>query len=192
MTTEHRLPAALTARWLEESLRLGPSLALAQFIANTQDLERFSFVTFGRNDLSDADLLQFEGGSKAQGADDWLMNLLKNCPDTSDGMLLIEDWMATPQTNFIQEMKLPAVFLENEVYYLLRERDPRVVPHWRRIFTNAVPTFHAFLLKDDTRLIEGMSMSSELLQECARNLRMIICGAYDGESYVVAKPPPSS
>jgi hypothetical protein len=186
MTTEYKLPVASTARWLEESLRLGPSLALAQLIADVEDLERFSFVTFGRNDLSEADLLQFEGGNKAEGADNWLMDTLKSSPLTLDGMLLVEDWMATPQSNFIREKKLPAMFLDNEVYYLLRERDPRVVRHWKRIFTNAVPTFHSFVLKDDTRLVEGMSMSRELLQECAQHLRMIICGAYDGESYVVA------
>jgi hypothetical protein len=185
MTIEYKLPVGPTAHWLEESLRLGPSLTLARLIANS-DLERFSFLTFGKEGLSETDLLQFEEGNKAQEADRWLMDILKNSPMVSDGMLLVEDWMANPQSNFIREKKLPAIVLDDEVYYVLRERDLRKVPHWKRIFTNAVPSFHAFLLKDDARFVEGMSLSRELLQECARHLRMIICGAYDGESYVLA------
>lgn len=184
--TEYRLPAAATASWLRDSLRLGPSLSLAKVVSEAEDLNRFSFKTFGRQGLSEEDLIDFGTGNKAESADDWLMNLLTHSPLTLNGILLVEDWRAAPQSQFLKEMNLPTITVGAEVYFIVRERDPRRIANWQRIFSNTVPTFHAFLVAGDPRLIPGTSASLEVLREAAHQLRMIICGAYDGESYVVA------
>jgi hypothetical protein len=187
MSAEYKLPNAQTARWLRESLTKGPSLTLSQIVATRTDLDQLSFVTFGRDQLSEGDLLEFEFGGKAERADDWLMDRLRASTLWAGGMLIVEDWMASPEAKFINENNLPAAYLDQEVYYVVRDRDPRSLPHWKRIFTNAVPTFHAFVVKDDAHLVAGTSMTREHLKELAGHLRSIICGAYDGESYVIAE-----
>ena len=184
--TEYRLPTAETALWLRDSLRLGPSLSFAKLIAEAEDLSRFSFKTFGKQGLSEEALIDFDTGDKAEAADDWLMNLLAHSALTLNGMFLVEDWLAAPQSQFLKEMDLPTITVDAEVYFIVRERDPRRIANWQRIFSNTVPTFHAFLLAADPRLVPGATVSLEMLREAAHQLRMIICGAYDGESYVVA------
>jgi hypothetical protein len=189
MTTliEYNLPAATTGQWLTDSLRRGPSLSLAKLIANTSDWSGFSFKTAANEGLSETDLLGFSAGNKASGqrADDWLMNLLATSALTLQGLFVVEDWRATPRSQFLADMSLPAIFVGEEVYFVLRERDPRRIDNWRRIFSNTVPTFHAFLVDDDPRVMTGTSISATELADMARRLRMIICGAYDGESFVV-------
>jgi hypothetical protein len=184
--TEYQLPVAPTALWLRDSLRLGPSLSLAKLIADAEDLGHFSFKTFARQGMSERELTDFETGNKAEAADDLIMDLLAHSPLTLDGMLLVEDWRATPESQFLKEMNLPTIVVGREVYFIVRQRDPRRIAHWQRIFSNTVPTFHAFLMDDDPRLVPGTTVSLELLREVARRLRMIVCGAYDGESYVLA------
>lgn len=149
-------------------------------------MSRFSFKTFGRRGLSEEDLTDFEAGNKAEAADDWLMPLLAHSPLTVNGMFLVEDWRATPESQFLMERDLPTIAVGPEVYFIVRQRDPRRIANWQRIFSNTVPTFHAFLMADDPRLAPGTTVSIELLREVAQQLRMIICGAYDGESYIVA------
>lgn len=188
MSTEYQLPKFPTAQWVIESLREGPSLTLSQIAAERLDVDQFSFVTFAQENVSQRDLLEFQYGGKAEKADDWLMERLKKNSALGTGqMVVVEDWMATPQSNFIRERGLPAVFFGEEVYYVVRNHDPRTFPHWKRIFTNAVPSFHAFLVNDDAALIEGSTIDHEHLNELGQSLRMIICGAYDGESYVIAE-----
>jgi hypothetical protein len=136
--------------------------------------------------LSEEDLTDFDTGNKAEAADDWLMNSLAHSALTLNGMILVEDWRAAPQSQFLKEMNLPTIVVGTEVYFIVRERDPRRIANWQRIFSNTVPTFHAFLVAADPRLVPETTVSPELLREVARQLRMIICGAYDGESYVVA------
>lgn len=186
--TEYTLPVSSTAPWLRDSLRRGPSLSLARLVENIESLDDFSFKTFAREGLSETELANFATGDKVSShlADDWLMDLVASSPLTLNGIFLVEDWQATPDHQFLKEMQLPTLFVGREVYYVLRERDPRRVPHWQRIFSNTVPSFHAFLIEDDARLISGITVSPDLLREIAARLRMIICGAYDGESYVVA------
>jgi hypothetical protein len=185
--SEYALPTTSTGQWVAESMRLGPSLSLAKRLAGSEDWSRFSFKTFARAGLSDAELVEFAVGNKASSsdADEWLMELLCASPLTVNGMFLVEDWRPSPDSPFLVKMKLPTLFVADEVYFLLRERDPRQVENWRRIFSNTVPTFHAFVFADDPRAIAGASISTTVLDEIATHLRMIICGAYDGESYVV-------
>jgi len=182
--TEYELPSIETARALKASLRDGPSSSLARLVAS-ENLDRFLFQTFARANLSRSELLNFSEGGKAEGADDWLMDLLVESPLTANAVFLVEDWRATPESPFLKEMNLPTVICEGEVYYVVREHDPRRIPHWRRIFSNTVPTFHAFLADDDPRLVPGATVPLDLLKSFARHLRMIIWGAYDGESYIL-------
>src|SRR3954453_1495001 len=124
--SEYELPTTSTGKWGAESMRLGPSLSLAKGLAGSEDWSRFSFKTFARAGLSDAELVEFAAGNKASSsdADEWLMKLLVASPLTVNGMFLVEDWRASPDSPFLVEMKLPTLFVADEVYFLLRERDP--------------------------------------------------------------------
>lgn len=184
---EYNLPVTTTGQWITDSLRRGPSLSLAKLIASAADWNRFSFKTFANEGLSETDLIGFSTGNKAsaQCVDEWLMDLLSTSPLTVRGLFVVEDWRATPGSQFLKDMSLPAMFVGAEVYFVLRERDPRRINNWRRIFSNTVPTFHAFLVDDNPGVMPGMRMSIEELTDMARRMRMIVCGAYDGESFVV-------
>jgi hypothetical protein len=43
------------------------------------------------------------------------------------------------------------MFVADDVYFLMRERDPRQVENGWRIFSNKVPTFHAFAFAEVAR-----------------------------------------
>ena len=186
--TQHELPTAATADWMYESLSKGPSLSLAKTVARTVPLYDYSFVTFASKAVSSDELIDFSAGGKADAvsADDWLFSLLLRMATASPIVLLVEDWRATRGDEFLATRKFPAIYFGSETYYLLRlEQRPFHSQH-ARIFSNTVPTFHAFAVEEDARLLVGMSLSSDDLQRIAKSVKAVLCGAYDGESYVVA------
>ena len=188
MTTEYNLAREPAARWVQSSLREGPSLTFAKRVAETAEWGTAVFKTYANDGLSSKELTDFSIGGKVAGllADRWIMDVLAGSSMTENGLFLVEDWRATPRSEFLGKMSLPTFFVGEEVYYIVRERDLRGVPHWRRIFSNTVPAFHAFLLDDDPRFKAGGTGTGDLLRETASRVRAVISGAYDGEGYILA------
>jgi hypothetical protein len=175
---------------MQSSLRDGPSLALARRVAEELDWSRLTFMTFAGHGLADAELLDFRNGGKVSSeiADNWLMDWLSTSLVMDDAVLIAEDWRASRTSPFLVDKGMPAFFHGDEVYYLLREQDPRDYAHWRQIFSNAVPAFHAFVISGNVGLRVGSDVPADLIQEFAGKVRAVICGAYDGEGYVVGAP----
>lgn len=187
-TREYQLPNEATVQWLLDSLGKGPSLSLAKLVAATHELSGFAFKTYAKSGLAESELVAFSEGGKAVGAeaDEWLLDTLTTALKFSDFAVLVEDWRG-PSREFLSEMHLPAMHFGDEVYFLVRSGDPRKIEHWRRIFSNTSPTFHAFLFKDVAHLTAGEELTHADLVTCSRHVRMIIAGAYDGESYVIGR-----
>jgi hypothetical protein len=185
---EYLLPQHPVTDWIRDGMRLGPSLALARHLESTLDWTQFAFRTVAFEDLTPSQLSNFTSGNRADSdqANNWVFDTLVRSSLSAGSMYLVEDWRASRSSNFIRQMSLPAIFCGDEVYYAVRERDPRHRDHWRRIFSNTVPTFYAFLVADDPRLAVGESISFDALRDSARDLRALISGAFDGESYILA------
>lgn len=116
-------------------------------------------------------------------ADQWL---LEHLSATEQGAsLIVEDWRATPTSPFLVGDAMPTLFHGAEVYYMLNANAIRSHPLWRKILSNTVPSFHAFVLRTANQTQAGSDAETPSLELLASAVRMVICGAYDGEGYVL-------
>lgn len=148
----------------------------------------YSFTTFASDVTSSDELFDFSRGGKtdASSADEWLFSLLLHAASECPIQILVEDWRATRGNAFLTRSKFPAIYFGDETYYLLRAKQRPLHEQEARIFSNTVPTFHAFVFEEDPCLSVGMSLSMDHLQRVADSVKGIVCGAYDGEGFVVA------
>lgn len=185
--TTYELDSNITAQWVRDSLHHGPSLSLSKLVDKIFSWDKVIFKTFANGGLDSEQLYNFSSGGKVESdsADDWIMDVVIK-PSLAEGYLcVIEDWRAKRGSPFIKEMNLPALFMNDEVYYLYQRNDPRLTLHWQRAFSNSTPSFHAFLLPNDIGIKIGMNIDFAILHQAANKVKKIVCGAYDGEGYIV-------
>ncbi|GGP27052.1 hypothetical protein [Silvimonas amylolytica] len=106
MNSMHELPSIVAAKWLEESLKPGPSLTLAKKAAERLDLQSWEYRTLANSALTSHELLDFSAGGKTSGlmADEWLFNeLLEKERESKNLGLIIEDWREKRGNAFIYE-----------------------------------------------------------------------------------------
>src|SRR5262249_13224585 len=100
--------------------------------------------------------------------------------------ILVEDWRAKPSHKFLLSDAMPALVAGDEVYYVVTSTDIRDQPHWRRIFSNSSPLFHAFEIGATPP--DSATVPQEVLINWVASVEKIVLGAYDGESYVIGMP----
>jgi hypothetical protein len=178
---------------MRHSLREGPSLSLAKQVANRVDWTDWRFETYANTGLPEVELVDFSSGGKVSGSvtDQWLLRRLAAYGASADATLIAEDWRADPDDLFLTSRGMPTFFYGNEVYYALKVDAIEDQPQWRLVLSNTVPTFHAFILRGDHRPEIGSRITAASILEMVQSVRGVICGAYDGEGYVVGLAPDS-
>ena len=188
MNVERTLPKGQAMGWAHNALLDPIALSFSRHVAAEIDLSKASFRVLAEQSLSDAVLMDFATGGKISGEphpQDWLLECIAPACTTLDDCILAEDWLARPEHTFLVDRAMPAVISDQEVYYIVPADELRVEPNWRRIFANTVPSFHAFVIDGNCTLFRGDTFTIDAMQLLAKQVRKIIFGVYDGESYMV-------
>ncbi len=187
MNVEHVLSAQEVEPWVRASLRDGLALGLSHHVVAQLPWSDVRYRVLARRDLTRAELLEFSVGGKVAGAptaDDWLIVALSSSV-ARGRLLLAEDWRARPTDAFLTQRQLPALFAGEQVYYVVSGQ-PADDPNWKRISSNAPPTFHMFAVESDAPQ-PGTQLTEAALQRLASGVRQLVLGVYDGESYLLAE-----
>lgn len=187
MKNLHLIPSGFAQKWLRESLKLGPSLRLSKIIEEKWDWRSSLFAVYAPSGLSRQQLLEFDAGGKVSSleSDQWLMDSTKiNYP--KGYFYIVENWRARPNSKYLKMDNMPYFVVGDEVYFKFDLKNCQK-KEFGKIFTNTVPTFHAYLVKDVADIEVGDCLGEDVLLRIVANVEMIICGVYDGESYMVVK-----
>ena len=188
MNIEHDLTNDVVRDWAKMSLLDPLSLSFSKWCEATVDWRNARFSVLAASNCTKEQLLDFKHGGKMDGnpiVDDWFVEQL-SVRQRSDDFLLVEDWHVTPRASFLEQREMPGVYFNDEVYYLIAQRNAVNIPNWGRIFSNSVPLFHAFVVRgvppavDDRRQVQH-----ETFRSLAGCVATIVFGVYDGESYLL-------
>lgn len=177
-------------RWASESITDKLAQSFSHAVGRHVELKRAKFSVLADSTLSQEALCDFRHGSKTSGeptADAWLVDFLLT--QAADTFLLIADWTAKRGAKFLQTRAMPAVFHDDEVYYVVPNSAPAEVPNWRRIVSNTVPLFHGFVIQGAPMPEIGSQIDAIAIERLAAHVKGIVFGVYDGESYMVAELP---
>jgi len=188
---QHQLSTQEATLWMRDSLGSGPSLTLAKLVCRAFPWDECTCWTVADASIAQEKLSDFLQGGKVSGqvADQWLLAWLATVAGScGEATLVAEDWRADRNSEFLATDRLPAFFYGIEVYYCLPCSDVAIFPRTKVILSNTVPSFHAFVARGDLDLLRANSLewSAETIQKVAEDVAAIICGAYDGEGFVVA------
>lgn len=186
---QYELAPTIAAPWVLESLSRGPSLSLAKAVARTVNLSSLSYFTLAASNLTAQELGAFEVGGKSdsRAADRWLRASLETVlvPRLPDVFTVVEDWRAQRGDPFLKEF--PVTYLNQEVYYVLSGLEQLSPDVQKRVFSNTVPSFHAFVIACEAKSAANSDFTAEAIERYASGLVAIVCGIYDGESYLLAR-----
>jgi len=189
MNTERILPPDQATCWAHASLVDPLALSFSRHVAANVDWTKAIFRVFAEESVSDDALLKFETGSKVSPEphpDGWLDERIKSVGAGRSAFLIAEDWTVRPQHSFLTARAMPAVFHNEEVYYVVRLQEVAHEMNWRRILSNTVPLFHAFVIGGECGVSPRDTIGQLLMEKWSKQLQMIIFGVFDGETYLVS------
>lgn len=189
MSKSYIIQPAHAKKWVKDSLSLTPSLMLSKIIEERWPWESSIFIVRAQENTPYHKLIQFDFGNKLESEDEnkWLLKFTKE-NFGGEYIFIVENWLATPSSSYLKEDDLPYFTVKDDVYFLL-DSSPKKIIKPSIILTNSTPSFHAYLLRKGINIKIGESFNNYgVLQELSEGVEMIVCGVYDGESYMVILP----
>jgi hypothetical protein len=182
ITKEIGLPLASARAYLEACMNGALALSASKRFAPALSWTDAHAFTCANPALPEGLLLAFDVGGKANAAsaDAWLQQRLEAALGEQQGFVLVEDWQLRPDHKVIVDHSLPAVFVQNEVYYALAPG----AAAFDLTTSNLCPHFIGFVVASP-KPNPGTQLTATQLDEMAGNVVAAYCGAYDGESYVL-------
>jgi len=186
---KHILPTNETAEWMQNSLREGPSLKMSRMVDVAWRWNDAAFFSFGYECLENFQLLNFDAGDVVGNADSLILEYARDKYKKQKMHFLVEDWAIKKNTPYLVELAklgVSHIFCKNEVYYFLEIDGLLTEELFAGAFRNLPAALHAYIIPNCGDFYVGMEIHEDDLRKIAENTREIICGAYDGEGYVVA------
>jgi len=190
MNEVHLLEAMVVSAWSRRSLTDPLARSLSRLVGELALLDRAEWRVLANSAGQRDALYEFETGNKLDGtpdADAWLVQFVRQQSPTA--FVVAEDWTVVRGAKFLQTRSMPAVYHHDEVYYVARTQDAGCDGNWGRVVSNTVPSFRAFVIDGVAMPTIGSDIDEKLLNELASNVKAIILGVYDGESYLTAQIP---
>ena len=187
MITRYSISKVKAWAWIKKSLLEGPSLSLSKAILD--NIEHNDFNCF--SDVGDStrwsNAINFSFGGVVDAGEAYksLVSFLSLLSSKFNYTLIAEDWCATATSNFLSREEMPAFFYNDEVYYAVESKKINLTKNLPRILSNTVPTFNAFLAKENFISLVGNNITGNEIDFVSKSIIGIICGAYDGEGYII-------
>lgn len=178
------LPNKPTEAWIREWMKDGPSLQLAKQVEKTWDWSQSQFIT-PHTGKTEKEMLEFRFGGKfsTDETDQWLLDTTRNLFGKSEHLFIVEDWRKGKTDKILKNLENspPYRFIDDEFYYIFPVNKELTDREFRIIFSNTLPSFHAFIVDGENMNFET---ETDLIDTLSRKVLAIICGSYDGESYI--------